>query len=99
MPAKASKIPASVKFGSPKESWSPEPSDLVQLRKSVVIVAGAAACSFPDGSGFLKGRMSLLVERITVDNAVLRTPHATHPFNLPGRTSTGKMGTQIGRLR
>ena len=40
MPAKGSKIPASVKHGSPRESSRSEPSDLVQLGRSVVIVAG-----------------------------------------------------------
>ena len=40
MPAKGIEIPTSVKCGSPREGWRSELSDLVKLRKAVVIVAG-----------------------------------------------------------
>src|SRR5664280_3912420 len=45
-PAKGSEIPASVEYGSPRESWRSELSDLVQMGSAGVIVAGA-----PDAAG------------------------------------------------
>ena len=63
MPAKGSETPASVKHGSPRESWNSEPSDLVQLGEAVVIVTGvpnagsvAASTRSPVGHERYSGR-------------------------------------------
>ena len=55
MPAKGSKIPASVKHGSPRESSRSEPSDLVQLGRSLVIVTGAQNAGSALGSVAVQG--------------------------------------------
>jgi len=55
MPAKGSKIPASVKRGSPRESSRSEPSDLVQLGRSLVIVTGAQNAGSALGSVAVQG--------------------------------------------
>ena len=57
MPAKGSKIPASVKHDSPRESSRSEPSDLVQLSRSVVIVAGAQNAGSALGVDPVTGRV------------------------------------------
>jgi hypothetical protein len=59
LPAEGSKIPVAVNHGSPRESSTSEPSDLVQLGRSVVIVADAQNAGSALGisrQGFRVGR-------------------------------------------
>ena len=56
MPAKGIEIPTSVKCGSPREGWRSELSDLVKLRKAVVIVAGVPNAGSAPGVNQVTGR-------------------------------------------